>query len=216
MKRVTERLREKEFRHPPVGRASESSSNPASEERAAVVVADSDKHRESPVNSNRQRLMADRAKRMSRSIPNLATKVQEDDDVRCTGEGSSATGSNDENKIHDKRAKPKTRYALLHRTIDYFNVTFVYLMYFTLLSVPDIKPKTFYFGMNEFNDTTKTSRTSEDVDRFAESFNKTNASPSDSIASSDPTDEVYTNKVGFISVIIIFTRNIILIFSNVV
>lgn len=119
LKRVTERLREKEFRHPPVGRASESSSNPASEERA---VADSDKHHESPVNSNRQRLMADRAKRMSRSIPNLATKVPEDDDVRCTGEGSSATGSNDENKSHDKRAKPKTRYALLNRTIDYFIV----------------------------------------------------------------------------------------------
>lgn len=119
---MTERLREKEFRHPPIGRASESSSNPASEERA-VVVADSDKHRESPVNSNRQRLMADRAKRMSRSIPNLATKVQEDDDVRCTGEGSSATGSNDENKSHDKRAKPKTRYALLNRTIDNFIVT---------------------------------------------------------------------------------------------
>jgi len=109
---VTERLREKEFRHPPVGRASESSSNPASEERA-IVVDDSDKHpRESPVNSNRQRLMADRAKRMSRSIPNLATKVQDDvDDVRCTGEGSSATGSNDENKNHDKsRDKPETRY----------------------------------------------------------------------------------------------------------
>ncbi|XP_026813809.1 uncharacterized protein LOC113554254 [Rhopalosiphum maidis] len=163
LKRVTERLREKEFRHPPVGRASESSSNPASEERT-VVVTDSNKHRESPVNSNRQRLMADRAKRMSRSIPNLATKLPEDDDVRCTGEGSSATGSNDESKSHDKKDKPKT-------------------------SVPDIKPKTFYFGMNEFNDTTKISRTSEDVDRFAESFNKTNASPSDSITSSDPTDE---------------------------
>lgn len=44
--------------------------------------------------------------------------------------------------------------------------------------------------MNEFNDTTKINRTSEDVDRFADSFNKSNDSPSDSIASSDPTDEV--------------------------
>lgn len=105
MKRVTERLREKEFRHPPVGRASENSSNPSSEERA--ITTDHNKHRESPVNSNRQRLIADRAKRMSRSIPNLTTKVQEDDNVRCTGEGSSATGSNDENKNHDKREKPK-------------------------------------------------------------------------------------------------------------
>lgn len=60
----------------------------------------------------------------------------------------------------------------------------------SLFSVPDTKPKTFYFGMNEFNDATKISRTSEDVDRFAKSFNKTNASPSDSIASSEPTDEV--------------------------
>lgn len=75
-------------------------------------------------------------------------------------------------------------------------------MYFLLFSVPDIKPKTFYFGMNEFNDTTKISRTLEDVDRFAESFNKTNASPSDSITSSNPTDEVYI-KDDFISVIII-------------
>jgi len=108
LKRVTERLREKEFRHPPVGRASESSSNPASEERA-VMIADSDKRRESPVNSNRQRLMADRAKHMSRSIPNLMTRVREEDSVRCTGEGSSATGSNDENKNHNKRDKPKTR-----------------------------------------------------------------------------------------------------------
>lgn len=106
MKRVTERLREKEFRHPPVGRASESSSNPPSEERTMI---NNDKHRKSPVNSNRQRLMADRAKHMSRSIPNLATKVQEDDNVRCTGEGSSATGSNDENKNHSKKDKPKTR-----------------------------------------------------------------------------------------------------------
>lgn len=49
----------------------------------------------------------------------------------------------------------------------------------------------FYFGMNEFNDTTKISRTSEDVDRFAESFNKPNGSLSDSIVSSGgPTDEV--------------------------
>lgn len=102
LKRVTERLREKEFRHPPVGRASENSSNPPSEERTMI---NNDKHRESPVNSNRQRLMADRAKHMSRSIPNLVMKVQEDDNVRCTGEGSSATGSNDENK----RNKPKTR-----------------------------------------------------------------------------------------------------------
>lgn len=186
---MTERLREKEFRHPPVGRASESSSNPASEERS-VVVADSDKHRESPVNSNRQRLMADRAKRMSRSIPNLSTKVQEDDDVRCTGEGSSATGSNDENKSHDKRANPKIRYAPSSQAIDYFNVSSVYNVFCVVYSVPDIKPKTFYFGMNEFNDTTKINRSSEDVDRFAESFNKTNASPSDSIASSGPTDEV--------------------------
>jgi hypothetical protein len=108
LKRVTERLREKEFRHPPIGRASESSSNPASEERA-VIIANNDKHRESPVNSNRERLMADRAKRMSRSIPNLATKVQEDDDVRCTGEGSSATGSNDENAKNKRDNKPKTR-----------------------------------------------------------------------------------------------------------
>lgn len=59
-----------------------------------------------------------------------------------------------------------------------------------MYSAPDTKPKTFYFGMNEFNNTTKVSRTSEDVDRFAESFNKTKASPSDSIASSNPTDEV--------------------------
>lgn len=44
--------------------------------------------------------------------------------------------------------------------------------------------------MNEFNDTTKAGRTSEDVDRFAESYNKTNDSPSDSITSSGPTDEV--------------------------
>lgn len=110
MKRVTERLREKEFRHPPVGRASESSSNPTSEEQT-MITENSKVHRESPVvNSNRQRLMADRAKHMSRSIPNLSTKVQEeDDDIRCTGEGSSATGSNDENKNHDKRNKPKTR-----------------------------------------------------------------------------------------------------------
>lgn len=109
LKRVTERLRDKEFRHPPVGRASESSSNQASEER--VTIADNDKHRESPVNSNsnRQRLMADRARRMSRSIPNIATKAQDDDEVRCTGEGSSATGSNDENKNRDKRDAPKTR-----------------------------------------------------------------------------------------------------------
>lgn len=57
-------------------------------------------------------------------------------------------------------------------------------------SAPDVKPKTFYFGMNEFNDTTKISKTSEDIERFAQSFNKTNDSPSDSIASSDPTDEV--------------------------
>lgn len=106
MKRVTERLREKEFRHPPVGRASESSSNPSSEDRA--IITENDKHRENPENSNRQRLMADRAKHMSRSIPNIATKVQEDD-IRCTGEGSSATGSNDENKNHDKRIKSKTR-----------------------------------------------------------------------------------------------------------
>lgn len=64
----------------------------------------------------------------------------------------------------------------------------------SLFSAPDTtKPKTFYFGMNEFNDTTKISRTSEDVDRFAESFNKTNASPSDSITSSGPTDEVIFN-----------------------
>lgn len=106
MKRVTERLREKEFRHPPIGRASESSSNPTSEEQA-IITPEHDKHRESPVNSNRQRLMADRAKHMSRSIPNLATKVREDEDdnIRCTGEGSSATGSNDENKNH----KQKTR-----------------------------------------------------------------------------------------------------------
>lgn len=105
---MTERLREKEFRHPPIGRASESSSNPTSEERA-VMTTDKDKRQDSPVNSNRQRLMADRAKHMSRSIPNLATEVQEDDNVRCTGEGSSATGSNDENKNHNKRDKPKTR-----------------------------------------------------------------------------------------------------------
>lgn len=123
LKRVTERLREKEFRHPPVGRASESSSNPASEERAAIAV-DHDKRRgESPVNSNRQRLMADRAKRMSRSIPNLATKALEDaDEVRCTGEGSSATGSsNDENKNRDKRDKPKARWAW---HINYFIVVY--------------------------------------------------------------------------------------------
>lgn len=107
LKRVTERLREKEFRHPPVGRASESSSNPISEER--TMITETDKHRESPVNSNRQWLMADRAKRMSRSIPNLVTKLQEDDDVRCTGEGSSATGSNDENKNRNKRNKPKLK-----------------------------------------------------------------------------------------------------------
>lgn len=106
LKRVTERLREKEFRHPPVGRASESSSNPASEERA--IIADSDNQREIPMNSNRQRLMADRAKRMSRSIPNLTTKLPEDDNVRCTGEGSSAAGSNDENKNNDKNDKRKT------------------------------------------------------------------------------------------------------------
>jgi len=154
------------------------------------MVADSDKHRESPVNSNRQRLMADRAKRMSRSIPNLSTKVQEDDDVRCTGEGSSATGSNDENKSHHKRANPKTRYAPSNRTIDYLNFSSFYNVFCVVYSVPDIKPKTFYFGMNEFNDTSKINRSSEDVDRFAESFNKTNASPSDSIASSGPTDEV--------------------------
>lgn len=46
--------------------------------------------------------------------------------------------------------------------------------------------------MNEFNDVTKTSKTSDDIDRFAQSFNKTNDSPSDSIVSSDPTDEVTT------------------------
>lgn len=128
LKRVTERLREKEFRHPPIGRASESSSNPASEERV-VVIADSDKHRESPVNSNRQRLMADRAKRMSRSIPNLATKVQEDDNVRCTGEGSSATGSNDENKNHDKQ---KTRYRTRNREINNFNVSNILNAFFVV------------------------------------------------------------------------------------
>jgi len=72
--------------------------------------------------------------------------------------------------------------------------------------VPDIKPKTFYFGMNEFNDATKISRSSEDVDRFAESINKTNASPSDSIASSGQTDEVLT-KDGFI-LIILSTREV--------
>lgn len=46
--------------------------------------------------------------------------------------------------------------------------------------------------MNEFNDSAKINRNTEDVDRFAKSFNKTNnnGSPSDSIASSDPTDEV--------------------------
>lgn len=44
--------------------------------------------------------------------------------------------------------------------------------------------------MNEFNDTVNINRTSEDVDRFAKSFIKTNNSPSDSITSSDPTDEV--------------------------
>lgn len=44
--------------------------------------------------------------------------------------------------------------------------------------------------MNEFNDTININRSSEDVDRFAENFNKTNDSPSDSITSSDPTDEV--------------------------
>jgi len=64
-------------------------------------------------------------------------------------------------------------------------------MNFSSYSAPEIKPKTFYFGMNELNDTAKVSKTSEDVDRFAESFNKTNASPSDSITSSDPTDEVH-------------------------
>lgn len=57
-------------------------------------------------------------------------------------------------------------------------------------SAPDTKPKTFYFGMNEFNDTTKVNRTSEEVDRFAESYNNTNDSPSDSLTSSGPTDEV--------------------------
>lgn len=62
---------------------------------------------------------------------------------------------------------------------------------FPLSSAPDTKPKTFYFGMNEFNDTAKVSRTSEDVDRFARCFNKANDSPSDSITSSDPTEEVY-------------------------
>lgn len=50
--------------------------------------------------------------------------------------------------------------------------------------------------MNEFNETVaKINRNVEDVDRFADSYNKTNnnASPSDSIASSDPTDEVKFN-----------------------
>lgn len=63
-------------------------------------------------------------------------------------------------------------------------------MDFFLFSAPEIKPKTFYFGMNEFNDTTKISRHSEDIDRFAQSFNKPNGSLSDSIVSSGPTDEV--------------------------
>lgn len=111
MKRVTERLREKEFRHPPVGRASESSSNPSSEDRA--IITGNDKHQETTVNSNRQRLMADRAKHMSKSIQNIATRVQEDD-IRCTGEGSSATGSNDENKNRKKKVKSKTRYIIFY------------------------------------------------------------------------------------------------------
>jgi len=64
-------------------------------------------------------------------------------------------------------------------------------VYFSPRSAPETKPKTFYFGMNEFNDLAKVGKTSEDVDRFAESYNKSNASPSDSVASSDPTDEVH-------------------------
>ncbi|XP_050432278.1 uncharacterized protein LOC126840517 isoform X2 [Adelges cooleyi] len=171
LKRVTERLREREYRHPPVGRASESSSNPTSEDRPVTTADVGDRHHQqqdknaAAVQSNRKRLMADRAKRLSRSIPNLAAAEQvEDNGVRCTGEGSSATGSNDEAKNRDKNDKAKS-------------------------NIPDTKPKTFYFGMNEFNNDITDNRMAENVDRFADNYNKSNHSPSDSLTSSDPTDE---------------------------
>ncbi|XP_050538450.1 uncharacterized protein LOC126903919 isoform X2 [Daktulosphaira vitifoliae] len=163
LKRVTEKLREKEYRHPPVGRASESSSNTASEEHA-VIAHDIEKRQEDLVNSNRKRLMADRAKNLSKSIPNLVAVDRIDDSVRYMGEGSSATGSNDENKNCKKIDKPKS-------------------------NVSDNKPKTFYFGMNEFSDDRTNCRNVEDVKRFTENYKKSNPSPSDSLTSSDPTDE---------------------------
>lgn len=70
--------------------------------------------------------------------------------------------------------------------------------------MPDNKPKTFYFGMNEFSNDITSSRNVGDVKKFTENYTKSNHSPSDSLTSNEPSDEVRNIIVLNLSVILIY------------